>query len=152
MPNGLWRISEDSQKQRRKYLNNYRVRQRCKVALLESASAVCVCCPSPINNKPKNRKNRLPAFFSLCGKSGEPTSDSFTIQNFAALKPLVWLKMRITIRSSTRELIETETFEEDLTRNPLARRMRGNLRTTSVLMVYVAFRDSWSTASADLSI
>lgn len=51
--------------------------------------------------------------------SGDLDSISFSIQNLAD-RSVVWIKMRAVIRSNTGELIQTETFEEDLAKKPLA--------------------------------
>lgn len=51
--------------------------------------------------------------------SGDLDSISFSIQNLAD-RSLVWIKIRAVIRSNTGELIQTETFEEDLAKRPIA--------------------------------
>lgn len=45
--------------------------------------------------------------------SGDLNSISFSIQNLAE-RPLTWVKIRAVFRSNKGELIQTETFEEDL--------------------------------------
>jgi hypothetical protein len=50
--------------------------------------------------------------------SGDLTSISFTIQNLEN-RSLEWVKLRAVIRSNTGELIQSETFEENMSKKPL---------------------------------
>jgi TonB family protein len=52
------------------------------------------------------------------GRSGDLNSISFSIEN-AATRPLEWVRLRVTTRSPAGALLQTETFEEELGKNPI---------------------------------
>jgi len=52
------------------------------------------------------------------GRSGDLDSISFSIEN-AANRPLEWVKLHVTAKSQGGALLQTDTFEEDLSKNPI---------------------------------
>jgi TonB family protein len=82
------------------------------------------------------------------GRSGDLNSISFSIEN-AANRPLEWVKLRVTARSPNGALIQTETFEEDLSKNPIA---STEARRITRFMSIDGFRIDGKQGSIDIDV
>jgi hypothetical protein len=66
------------------------------------------------------------------GRSGDLSSISFSIEN-AATRPLEWVRLRVTVRSPDGALLQTDTFEEDFSNNPIG--SKGARRITRTMSI-----------------